>query len=160
MEYMPCDDGITHINIYSKGETELGRLLTNFARTPFTLPDLGRFESVEALWYYAKTGFKHEHLRGLYGVNAKKEGKKLDKVEFTEFNQLITEALKCKLRQHPKILYMLIESGEIPLTHYYYFGDRSNPKIYRLDQYDWITQVFRDVRKVCISVGYKPKLED
>lgn len=30
----PLEDGITHINVYSKGATELGRLLTNFAHTP------------------------------------------------------------------------------------------------------------------------------
>ena len=42
----PKLDGIEHINIYSKGKTELGRLLTNFAQTPFIHPEYGRFESV------------------------------------------------------------------------------------------------------------------
>lgn len=30
MTYHPDTDGITHINVYSKGRTELGRRLSNF----------------------------------------------------------------------------------------------------------------------------------
>lgn len=160
MDYMPINDGIDHINIYSKGKTHLGRMLTNFARTPFVLDGYGRFESVEGLWYYAKTGFQHEHLRELYGAKAKSEGKKCGKVEFGGFNELISLGIKAKLRQHPDILVELIDSGEKPLTHYYYYGDESNPKVYRPDQYDWITDIFRDVRSVCISTGYRPKLKE
>ena len=39
--YLPKDDGVTHINIYSKGQTELGGLLSNFSRTPFVHPKYG-----------------------------------------------------------------------------------------------------------------------
>lgn len=35
MNFKPEMDGIDHINVYSKGKTELGKLLSNFARTPF-----------------------------------------------------------------------------------------------------------------------------
>lgn len=45
-------DGIDHINVYSQGKTKLGRLLSNFANTPFEIPGLGRFQSVESYWYY------------------------------------------------------------------------------------------------------------
>lgn len=31
MQYSPIDDGVTHINVYSKGRTKLGRDLSNFA---------------------------------------------------------------------------------------------------------------------------------
>jgi hypothetical protein len=46
-------DGINHINIYSKGKTELGRLLTNFARTPIETP-FGHFESGEGYWFWLR----------------------------------------------------------------------------------------------------------
>jgi hypothetical protein len=34
----PTTDGIDHINIYSKGYTKLGRLLSNFTKSEFTHP--------------------------------------------------------------------------------------------------------------------------
>ena len=53
--FQPNEDGITHINICSKGKTELGRLLSNFAHTPFWLQGAGRFESVEGYWFWLGT---------------------------------------------------------------------------------------------------------
>ena len=47
----PQNDGITHINVYSKGKTTLGRWLTNFAHTPIDTID-GHFESIEGYWYW------------------------------------------------------------------------------------------------------------
>ena len=47
-------DGIDHINIYSKGYTKLGRLLSNFTKSEFTHPIYGHFMSVEGFWYYIK----------------------------------------------------------------------------------------------------------
>ena len=55
----PDNDGIDHINTYSKGKTELGKLLTNFAHTPFVHPKYGEFQSVEGFWYFKKTGYSH-----------------------------------------------------------------------------------------------------
>ena len=50
----PNLDGINHINVYSRGKTEIGRFLSNMAHTPF---EYQRFESqrfdlknVESFW--------------------------------------------------------------------------------------------------------------
>lgn len=47
----PEEDGITHINIYSKGSTELGRLLSNFAHRKAVLSEaekwIGKYLTVE-----------------------------------------------------------------------------------------------------------------
>lgn len=56
--YNPVDEGVTHINIYSKAKTELGLLSTNFARTPIDHPEFGHFESLEGLWYWLATDKK------------------------------------------------------------------------------------------------------
>ena len=37
--YKPKDDGITHINIYSQGKTQLGRFLSNFEPSPIETED-------------------------------------------------------------------------------------------------------------------------
>jgi hypothetical protein len=52
MDIKPSEDGVTHINVYSRGNTELGRLLSNFAHTPFSHPEFGEFASVEGFWYW------------------------------------------------------------------------------------------------------------
>lgn len=133
----PNDDGITHINIYSKGKTELGRLLSNFAHTPFAHPRHGRFESVEGFWYWLSTGMTHDNLRGLYGYKAKECGKQLTQdfriTNNPSFKDEILEAIGCKLREHPHISRMLGEST-LPLTHYYHYGS----KIIVLPQYQWL----------------------
>lgn len=52
----PDEDGVTHINIYSKGKTELGRWLTNFSYSPFNHPEYGKFLSMEGFWCWVSTG--------------------------------------------------------------------------------------------------------
>lgn len=46
-KFLKENDGIDHINIYSKGKTELGCLLSNFAFSPFTINN-DTFPSVES----------------------------------------------------------------------------------------------------------------
>lgn len=52
VKYDPKMDGVTHINIYSKGKTQLGRVASNFAYFPFEIPNDGRFSSVEGYWHW------------------------------------------------------------------------------------------------------------
>lgn len=53
-KFNPDEDGVTHINIYSKGKTELGRMLSNFTSFPIEL-DGQRFNSIEGVWFYFAT---------------------------------------------------------------------------------------------------------
>jgi len=62
----PKEDRISHINVYSKSTTELGRKLTNFARMTTPTANDGVFASVEAYWYWlgvAENNPKRETLR-------------------------------------------------------------------------------------------------
>lgn len=43
----PEEDGITHINIYSKGKTDLGRMLSNFAKFPIETVDGRKLHEIE-----------------------------------------------------------------------------------------------------------------
>lgn len=144
-------DGVTHINVYSKGKTELGRQLTNFALSPFVHPDFGKFNSVEGFWYWCGTlggGFKKadlqriETLRELHGLKAKELGRELIRgmvwrdpechPDHEYFRELILEGIRCKLRQNRNILTALTNST-LPLKHYYVFGD----KVMEQQKYDW-----------------------
>lgn len=154
MAYMwkPEEDGITHINIYSKGATDLGRWLTNFAHVPFTHPTYGEFNSIEALWYYASTGFQHEELRSLSGFKAKEEGKKYSKVDIdpSEFASIIKMGIRAKLIGNPKMLGALIDT-HLPLAHYYVYGGKPVHA-----GYEWIILYIEDIRDSCHKRGYHP----
>jgi predicted NAD-dependent protein-ADP-ribosyltransferase YbiA (DUF1768 family) len=132
-------DGVDHINIYSKGETELGRLLTNFAHTPFTVED-GEFASVEAYWYWLLAVEKYKgtvhqfvveliKLRDLYGYQAKKLGREIVGERFDEldtslwFQTKILKAFYAKIEAHPQIAELLKDST-LPFQHYYVFVGR------------------------------------
>lgn len=147
MNYLPINEGIDHINIYSKSKLELGRQLSNFHFARFKHTQDGEFFSVEGYWYWLKTGCKHEAFRVLSGITAKTEGKRLPRVECPDFNERILEAIRCKLRQNKDILNNLTNST-LPLTHYYYFGDINDPKIVRLDQYQWIVDEIVRIRTI------------
>lgn len=147
----PKMDGVTHINIYSKGKTEMGRLLTNFAHTPFTHAEYGQFASVEGFWYWLRNGKSDDHLRTLYGFKAKEYGKQFESVGCSTFQEDVKEAIRCKLRQNKNILQMLVDSS-LPLEHYYWYGDIDNPKIYDLPKYRWIVDEIERIRTVCKEV--------
>ena len=150
--WQPSEDGITHINIYSKGATDLGRWLTNFAHVPFTHPEYGEFNSIEALWYYASTGFQHEHLRTLSGFNAKQVGKKYAKVgiDSSKFASIIKTGIRAKLIANPKMLGVLIDT-KLPLAHYYVYGGKAVHA-----GYEWIVLYIEDIRSACHQKDYHP----
>lgn len=122
------DDGITHINIYSKGRTELGRLLSNFAHTPFKNEAIGSFQSIEGFWYWLSTGRKHDELRELYGSAAKEFGRKLDKVYVDDFIANVENAIRLKIEQNERVC-KLLKQSTLPFEHYYWYGSIHNPKI-------------------------------
>lgn len=134
--FEPKNEQIDHINIYSTSASKLGRLLSNFAHTPFKHPVFGEFQSVEGFWYYVKTGFKHEQLRSLHGIQAKRVGKEFPEVWTAAFEDFIRQAISCKIYQNEEITNMVIDST-LPFTHYFYFGEKENPKIYPLPEHEW-----------------------
>lgn len=143
----PMDDGVTHINVYSKGRTELGRLLSNFAYTPFNHPMYGTFNSVEGFWYWLATGKCHEQLRELWGFSAKKEGRLHKRVHYPNFEMVVCTAIECKLEQNPHIKTLLV-STLLPLTHYYVKGGhvQDQPQFqWQLDHIEGLRQMWQDL---------------
>ncbi len=153
----PLNDGVDHINVFSRGKTALGKKLTNFNRSYFVHPKYGKFASVEAFWYFRlllEHGIDSEEIKLTYGLAAKELGRKLLPVKdddsagnfSDDFKEDICEAIRCKLRQNKDILKELTYST-LPLVHYYYFGkDQQNAKIITVPQYDWIIEEISRVR--------------
>jgi len=142
---LPEEDGKSHINVYSQGKTKLGQFLTNFALAPFSLPDHGKFNSVEALWYWL--GCRHpdrDSLKPLHGFAAKKRGRELgapDWVEDDLFKRTIKRAIYNKVFSN---IGMAIElkNSSLPLVHYYnYKGKVVEPEDGR-----WVIEFLTELR--------------
>ena len=118
------------INIGSRGKTDLEKLLSNFAETPFTLWGES-YASVEGFWQSLKFP-KHSDKRRvaqLSGLEAKRAGREAPKsstfiwqgsvieVGSPEHHQLMRMAVKAKLKQNRKVLKMLLATGNEPITH-------------------------------------------
>ena len=151
MTWNPDEDGITHINIYTRGKTPLGRFLTNLTFAPFKHPVHGEFSCVEGFWFWLSTGKQHEALRQMGGFEAKTWAKKQDKVPMDpeEFEREVKSAISAKLRAYPAMLNQLIDST-LPLTHYYnYHG-----KVVEAG-YEWLVEHHEYIRRACQDKGWR-----
>lgn len=91
MKYL--EDGVDHINIFSKGQTPLGRFLSNFTHCPFQHPEFGAFNSIEGFWFWL--GSRDDKLRQLHSFAAKKYGQSTNRIvnlEELEFRKAILES--------------------------------------------------------------------
>lgn len=141
-------DGKTHINVYSKGKTLIGRLLSNFALTPFVHPEDGEFNSVEGYWYWL--GCKDERLRAVHGFEAKKIGREAGAPDWLDgevFQNKIKKAITAKVLQNPDIANKLVDTS-LPFRHYYIYGDA----IVEVPEGQWIIDFLEDLRMILIQV--------
>lgn len=138
--YVPTGDGIDHINVYTKGNTVLGRALSHMSEYDLIHPIHGNFASLEAFYYYVAyfldgTDVPYGSIRDLDGYAAKAKAKEWkhklndDQIYGTmEFRQLFLEGHKARLDRHPA-LKTALQDSKLPLTHYYYYGDKDNCKV-------------------------------
>lgn len=148
--YDPLKDGIDHINIYSKGITELGRYLSNWANAPVVTDD-GYFASIEGYWYWLSS--HDEVLRNLYGFKAKQVGKQISItgahiLPADQFRLKIRDACWAKIHTNQKMLTAFIQSA-LPFTHYYAYGG----KVVNAG-HEWTTVMWEQYRTY-IKNGYK-----
>lgn len=142
------DDGIDHINIYSKGKTKLGRALSNFSHLRVNTID-GSFESIEGYWYWLGCNDKNkEKLRKCYGFSAKKLGRELRAKDWNNdgiFKIKILSAMLDKLLRYPN-LFEVFKKSSLPFKHYYCFG--YPPKIIEPKNGKWIVDSWEFLRSI------------
>lgn len=152
-EYSPETDGVNHINIYTRGKTELGRMLSNLADVSIDHPVYGYFRSLEAFYYWLSTGKRHNELCKMDGFAAKKTGSTLTSVFNASFQNEFAYGLYLKATQNHGLRKLLMEST-LPFTHYYWYGTPPNlPKIVRRDEHDWQVEEWEAIRER-IKIGH------
>lgn len=176
MKLSILEDGVTHINVYSKGRTELGKKLSNFYCFPINMGLDGTFYSIEAYWYYLRIKqvldetlkrdptmiylpsweVHLEELSRLSGYKAKDLGRDLLKQlppsvhtePPEEFKAKIKEAIRVKLETLPGLKEELIATNDLPILHYYWFGyNPENVRIVAPKDVAWITEYIVKLRK-------------
>ena len=120
---------IKPLNVFSLSDEEIGRLMSNFANTPFTLDGI-EYASVES--FYVSLLFLEEEkkakMRKLYGIVVKRMGKKsrLTRTcyggEWFDLGSethiaLIKRAIAAKLGAHPAIASTFVATLPRPITH-------------------------------------------
>lgn len=137
----PKEDGITHINIYSKSKTELGRFLSNFYPVKIDTED-EEFASIEGYWYWLSS--KDDTLRTLSEYEAKKYGQSIDAEDWLDsetFRGKIKKAIVSKIWSNPKYVEML-KAADLPFVHYYIFKG----KVVLVPKTDWIVDFIHELR--------------
>ncbi|MCK6454135.1 MAG: hypothetical protein L6R19_25255 [Alphaproteobacteria bacterium] len=117
------------INISSAGDEEIGRRMSNFAATPFTL-DGRRYASVEGFYVALKFLDAESRARaaGLAGPDAYAFGKPstLTETEYAgrrfalggpEHHALIARAIRAKLAEHPDLAREFAATHPRPIVH-------------------------------------------
>lgn len=148
MEFLPENDAIDHINVYSKGHTELGRMLSNFYLSPFSCED-GYFHSIEGYWYWLLCDENVEgrdELKILHGFKAKKLGRELCGKDYhhkknVAFEKKIKKAFLFKIMQNEDIKEAFVKS-ELPFVHYYVYGG----KVVYDGKSDWLIEYIKKAR--------------
>ena len=139
-------DGVDYINVYSKGKTHLGRLLSNFSYSPITTED-GDFISIEGYWYWLLTEHAHkDQLRSKFGNEAKELGRQLSGNNWSPiedshvFESKIITALRIKI-QNSEDIKMLLKKNQLPFVHYYVYGSKTKA----VSGCEWFLSVFEQI---------------
>jgi len=134
------NDGVTHINVYSKGRTELGKWMSNFTYEPINTVD-GSFTSIEGYWYWL--GTRNDKLKTLHGFLAKKVGRESPNVvslSKQDFQAKIEAAIHIKASKRPDMIAQLKQCG-LPLDHYYVFNGTEKDAGFK-----WILDIWNNIR--------------
>jgi hypothetical protein len=143
-------DGSSHINIYSRGKTSLGRALSNFYYSPIPTVD-GDFNSIEGYWYWlcSEADERREALRTMSGAEAKTYGRSIKAVDWRDdpaFKLRIYNAMLTKLILDDSILLEFL-NNKLPFRHYYVFKD----KVIEPEEGRWIIQMWEFLRQQLCS---------
>lgn len=134
------NDGVDHINAYSKSECELGRMLSNFYHYELNIDGI-IFNSLEAYWYYLLTD--DDSIAFMSGNEAKQYGKSLTRIKEVdeEFKNKFKSALEIKIETVPDLKNMLVKSTQ-PILHYYVTesGKRLSTN------HEWLPLMIMDIR--------------
>lgn len=146
-------DGVDHINIYTQGETELGRNLTHTARLSLNHSIFGRFDSMQSFWEYIRSEERDDRLRNLHGERLRRMVKKLTPAKVRNFRAIIMDANYQKIKQHPELVKAILASDK-PFDCWYRYN-RNNGVPVRPGYAHWLIWGYEEIR-TALKEGREP----
>jgi hypothetical protein len=133
------------LNVWSRSDEPIGRLMCNFAHTPFVL-DRVEFASVEGFWTWLlldNASRKREKARRLWGVRAKWLSPKTKPthvaydgasipVGTNTHLALMKRAIRAKLQQHPEIAAEFVATRPRLIVHAIEGDNRKHERFCRI----------------------------
>lgn len=153
--FHPMNDGLDHLNIYSNGRTELGRVLSNFYKEEFnTVNGDGNFMSIEGYFHWLGVSEdcpNRDTLRYLFGKDARVAGRNFkctygrsNKYTKDEFQEIICKEVSRKFYRHQNLLIDNILLWDVPIYHYMIF-DGNKIKDFT-EKYKWFVDCIEKTR--------------
>lgn len=149
-------DGIDHINIDSRGRTELGKQLTHMHRQDFLHPEFGPFRSVEGLIGFIRSGAQEDEFHWLHGMEARHRSRNLESEFIKGFREIVMEANYFKIVQNDELRDAFI-ACTLPFDHYYLLETNGRP--IRPMAAAWLVPAFEDLRKLIRDGRPFPKVD-
>lgn len=115
---VPALDGIEHICVNFYGQTQCGKMMSNFYQHNFEHPYFGKFNNIEAFWQWLKSTSRPDCLRDMHAKEAKTFGKTLVKRVVPHFYEAIIDANYHRILQNPQIREEVYNST-LPFEYYY-----------------------------------------
>ena len=138
------EDGVTHINIWDHGKTEIGKLLSHSSELSFKHDVFFNFRTMDCFWHYIRSQERDDHIRDMSPRALKEFSKKLTPVRVVNFRAIIMDANYQKVMQYPVLVSAMMEST-VPFECYYTHLN-SDVRI-RPPFASWIMRGFEEIRK-------------
>lgn len=151
----PEQDGVSHVNVFTRGRMKLGRDLSNFQECNIEHPYFGRFRTLEGLWHYLKTGRSEELFRVMNGHDSRKKGKDMESFHYPLFTKMFKLGMVEKLAKNPQLQQELIKNT-LPLVHYYNFRGT----IHVPPRHEWQIEFWQTLRETLIASGNLDVIRD
>lgn len=151
MELRVEDEGVTHINAYSKSTLVTGRILSNFYPFYFRTEQDGEFASIEAYWHYLQLYDceEREAIRKLTGYKALELFRSVDSAYVHEkpadFQKKIARAVFMKMQAHKDIFIPAYEN--LPVVHYYVYGGAIAQHSICTEETDWWVKTINIIKR-------------
>lgn len=123
----PNDDGVSHINIYTKGRTKLGRLLSHMSDLHVEI-DNEHFHCLEGYWHFLRTGSIHTRFKILNGFEAKRYAKTVPTVWNKDFRTEFLKGIALRLEQNSVLINLLNETNLRLVQYHHHNGKVTVPK--------------------------------
>lgn len=153
----PNKDGISFINVYSKGRTNLGKQLTNMFPYSFMYDGI-QFNSVEQAWHYYKfvnidTNVANHILtltnpfECLKYARANKTEAVVEYVKTSSFQSKMKDVINTRISSD-NTLKTLLRNSWLPFEHFYTYGKEGSKQVVhdQRNKYEWLLDIFDDIR--------------